>query len=75
MNRVQTSFAKSLSGDSVYEDPLTEISMCERIPDPVDFFSCTNNFLLKDWETHSSRYSAQSVDTQTSLVMDIRVNN
>ena len=75
INRVQNSYEKSIIGDSVYEDPLTEISMCERIPDPVDFYSCTNHILLKDWEANSARYSSSSADCSNSLILDIKVNH
>jgi biotin carboxyl carrier protein len=47
--------------------------MCERIPDPVDFYSCTNHILLKDWEANSARYSSNSTDSSSSLILDIKV--
>lgn len=51
-SRINSSYDKSIQGDTVYEDPCTEISMGERIPDPVDFFSSTNHLLISDWKTN-----------------------
>jgi hypothetical protein len=51
-SRISSSYEKSIEGDTVYEDPCTEISMGERIPDSVDFFSSTNHLLISDWQTN-----------------------
>ena len=41
-NKIRNAYSQSISGQSIYEDPCTEISMCERIPNPIELYSCTN---------------------------------
>lgn len=54
--QISNAYEKSINGDTVFEDPCTEISMGERIPDPLDFFSSTNNLLIQDWKTNQKKY-------------------
>ncbi|TNV85284.1 hypothetical protein FGO68_gene11457 [Halteria grandinella] len=72
---VKSAYNKSIRGTSIYEDPCTEISMGQRIPNPIDLFSCTNHLLLKDWTENEVRYQKQSEDPSTSILLDIRSNH
>lgn len=74
-SNIQSAYDRSLSGESIYEDPFTEISMGERIPNPTDLFSCTNHLLIKDWTHNHARYQKMHEDPQTTILLEIRVNH
>jgi len=53
-SRVTQCFETSLNGQSVYEDPCTEISMGEVVPQ--ELYTCTSSILLNDWVRNEAQY-------------------
>ena len=70
-SKIKAFYDKSMTRNSIYDDPCTEISMSEKIPNAVEFYSCTNQILLKDWEDNMDWYLLN----ENPIMLDMKIVN